>query len=94
MSSLKKAMMRCFVLADNRALSPPIIYPDQYARYKLAALLVGPAIAMHYVPAWIFARGATFIFGVVFWGHEWLNKGLRELVRLYPNWKELVDPRK
>lgn len=85
-------MVRCAL--TDRALSPPVVYPDQYARYKLAALLIVPALAIHFVPARVFGRGATLGFGVVFWGHEYLRKGVEELVRLVPNWKELIDPRK
>jgi hypothetical protein len=41
----------------------------------------------------MFGRGATFAFGACFWGHKWLEEGVRELIRRYPDWKEIVDPR-
>lgn len=75
-------------------MSPPPVYPDQFARFKLALLLVVPALALHYVPARFFGRTVTFAFDAAFWGHEWLERGARELIRLYPDWKQLVDPRK
>lgn len=82
------------MIADDRALSPPAVYPDPLARYKIAALLIGPALALHFVPARLFCRGITFGFGVVFWGHEYLHRALREFVRLVPDWRKYVDPRK
>ncbi|CAK9782310.1 hypothetical protein CC85DRAFT_254875 [Cutaneotrichosporon oleaginosum] len=82
-----------FIEIMQKALSPPPIYPDYYARFKIAGLLVVPALALHFVPARMFGRGATFIFGAVFWGHKWLERGARELIRRYPNWKMYVDPR-
>ncbi|BEI94984.1 uncharacterized protein CcaverHIS019_0705650 [Cutaneotrichosporon cavernicola] len=77
----------------QKALSPPPVYPDYYARFKIAALLVVAALALHYVPARMWGRGFTLAFGVVVWGHKWLEMGVRELLRRFPNWKELVDPR-
>lgn len=80
--------------ADSRALSPPEIYPDNYARFKLAAVLAVPAVALHYTPAQYVARGITFGFGAVFWGRKWIRIGIRKIIKWYPHWKQIIDPRK
>lgn len=78
----------------RRALSPPAVYPDYYARFKLASLLIGPAVALHYVPARVVCRSLTFAFGVGFWGHPWLVKAAKEFVRRVPDWRKYLDMRK
>lgn len=82
-----------FVEIMQKALSPLPVYPDSYARYKLAALLVAPALLLHFVPAQVIGRAVTFFFGVVFWGHEPLMNGMKRLMELVPNWMDYLDPR-
>lgn len=82
-----------FVEIMQKALSPVPVYPDSYARFKLAALLVAPALGLHYVPAQVIGRCITFLFGVVFWGHEPLMQAGERLLEMFPNWMEYLDPR-
>ncbi|WRT66094.1 uncharacterized protein IL334_003047 [Kwoniella shivajii] len=83
----------------TNALSPPVPYPDSYARFKIAgAFLVPVMFLLTFVPPWVFARSATFFFGVGFWGQPLftsplLMKALDKFVELVPNWQELLDIR-
>jgi len=47
-----------------------------------------------FVPPWIFARSATFFFGVALWGQPLLIRAAKEFQRRFPNWEELLDMRK
>ncbi|WVW83609.1 hypothetical protein I302_105630 [Kwoniella bestiolae CBS 10118] len=79
----------------TNALSPPAPYPDSYARFKIAgAFLVPIAFLFTFIPPWVFARSATFFFGVGFWGQPLLIRAAKEAVKyLPPNWQELIDIR-
>ncbi|KAI9639865.1 uncharacterized protein MKK02DRAFT_18941 [Dioszegia hungarica] len=79
----------------TNALSPPTCYPDRLARFKMAgAFLIPPALLFHFVPAWVFGRAATFLFGVGMFAQPVLIRVGKEVVaRLPPNWQELVDIR-
>lgn len=82
-----------FIEIMQKALSPVPVYPDSFARFKLAALLVAPALLLHYVPAQLIGRFVTLLFGVVFWGHEPMMKGAEQLMERFPNWMDYLDPR-
>jgi hypothetical protein len=59
------------------------------------AFLIPPALLFHFVPAWVFGRAATFLFGVGMFAQPVLIRVGKEVVaRLPPNWQELVDIRK
>jgi hypothetical protein len=76
-------------------MSPPSPYPDSYARFKIAgAFLIPPMFLFHFVPAWIFGRAATFIFGVAMWGQPLLIRAAVKFVEAVPDWQELLDLRK
>ncbi|GMK59490.1 hypothetical protein CspeluHIS016_0800960 [Cutaneotrichosporon spelunceum] len=77
----------------QKTFSPPPVYPDRHARFRLAALLIIPCLAVHYVPARAWGRGLTLLFGIVFWGRKWLVMGIHKLLIRFPNWKEILDPR-
>ncbi|WVQ82424.1 hypothetical protein IAT38_004552 [Cryptococcus sp. DSM 104549] len=78
----------------TNALSPPSAYPDSYARFKIAgAFLIPPALLLTYVPAWVFGRSATFLFGVGMWGQPLLIKAAKKFVELVPDWQDLLDMR-
>ncbi|WVF71771.1 hypothetical protein IAT40_006579 [Kwoniella sp. CBS 6097] len=78
----------------TNALSPPLPYPDSYARFKMAGAFVVPIMFLFtFVPPWIFARSATFFFGVGMWGQPLLIRGAEKFVELVPNWQELLDMR-
>ncbi|WWC89593.1 uncharacterized protein L201_004518 [Kwoniella dendrophila CBS 6074] len=79
----------------TNALSPPVPYPDSYARFKIAGAFLVPIMFLFtFVPPWIFARSATFFFGVGFWGQPLLIKGAKYAIQyLPPNWEELIDIR-
>nr|ODN82538.1 hypothetical protein L203_05347 [Cryptococcus depauperatus CBS 7841] len=76
------------------ALSPPSPYPDSFARFKIAtAFIVPPAFLLTFVPAWVFGRAATFMFGVGMWGQPLLIEGAHKFKELVPNWQEFLDIR-
>ncbi|OCF31032.1 hypothetical protein I316_07303 [Kwoniella heveanensis BCC8398] len=78
----------------TNALSPPLPYPDSYARFKIAGAFVVPIMFLFtFVPPWIFARSATFFFGVGMWGQPLLIRAAEKFVELVPNWQELLDMR-
>ncbi|WVQ99136.1 hypothetical protein IAU59_006268 [Kwoniella sp. CBS 9459] len=78
----------------TNALSPPAPYPDSYARFKMAGAFVVPIMfLLTFVPPWIFARSATFFFGVGMWGQPLLIQAGEKLIELVPNWQELLDMR-
>ncbi|CAD6577000.1 MAG: hypothetical protein TREMPRED_001836 [Tremellales sp. Tagirdzhanova-0007] len=78
----------------NNALSPPVPYPDRYARFKIAgAFLIPPMFLFTFVPPWVFARSATFFFGVGMWAQPVLIRGMKEFQKRFPNWEELLDMR-
>ncbi|KAK8864161.1 hypothetical protein IAR55_001407 [Kwoniella newhampshirensis] len=78
----------------TNALSPPAAYPDSYARFKIAGAFLVPAMFLFtFVPAWIFARSASFFFGVGMWGQPLLIKGAKKFVELVPDWQEKLDMR-
>lgn len=92
----RSSPVRLCRLHSFSALSPPTCYPDSYARFKIAgAFVIAPFFALHVVPAWMVARGATFAFGVGMWGQPLLIwAGKKGLEYLPENWPELVDIRK
>lgn len=76
-------------------MSPPIPYPDYYARFKLAAaFLVAPAVAIQFIPGWLWARIFGFALGAALWGRPLAIRGVREFVKLVPDWQQLLDMRK
>ncbi|KAK4686220.1 hypothetical protein P7C73_g3921, partial [Tremellales sp. Uapishka_1] len=78
----------------TNALSPPSPYPDRLARFKMAgAFIVPPMFLLTWVPPWVFARSATFLFGVAMWGQPLLIWAGKEFIRRVPNWEELLDIR-
>lgn len=81
--------------AANSALSPPVPYPDALARFKIAgAFLIPPMLLLHFVPAWMFGRAATFGFGFGFFGQPLIKKGIKKFIKAVPNWQEYLDLRK
>ncbi|KAL7421556.1 hypothetical protein Q5752_003325 [Cryptotrichosporon argae] len=78
----------------TNALSPPSAYPDRNARFKIAgAFLVPPMLLLHFTPAWLFGRIATFGIGVGLWGRPLIAAGIRKFVLLVPNWQDYLDLR-
>ncbi|EIW70937.1 hypothetical protein TREMEDRAFT_73606 [Tremella mesenterica DSM 1558] len=76
----------------TNALSPPAPYPDSYARFKIAgAFLVPPMFLLTYVPPWIFARSATFMFGVGMWGQPVLIWAAKKGMELIPDWDKFME---
>jgi hypothetical protein len=47
-----------------------------------------------YVPAWVFARSATFLFGAALWGQPLAIRAAKKFVELVPDWQEKLDMRK
>lgn len=77
------------------AFSPPRPYPKTHAREKLAGLVVVPLIvAFAVVPLDVWAQLGSFAFGVGLFGQPMLFGLARRLAHSYPNWPELVNPRK
>lgn len=59
------------------------------------AFLIPPALLFHFVPAWVFGRIATFMFGVGMFAQPVLIRAGKEAIaRLPENWPELIDIRK
>lgn len=83
---------------NGSALSPPSCYPDTFSRFKIAgAFIVAPLFLLTFMPAAVFARSATFFFGVGMWGQPVFKFAARKFVEYVPNWKdylELLDLRK
>ena len=74
------------------ALSPPSPYPDSYARFKIAgAFLVPPMFLFTFVPPWIFARSATFLFGFGMWGQPIMKWGYDKLMSLDLDWEKIME---
>lgn len=58
-------------------------------------MCVAPAAALHLVPARVWGRIATFMFGAVLWGHQFLYLFVVTVVfPRVPDLGELLDPRK
>ncbi len=77
------------------ALSPPPPYPRNYARFKIAFLILMPVMfATALVPAWIWLRGASLAFGFGFFGQPVIDRGLQLFVEKVPDWQVKLDIRK
>lgn len=77
------------------ALSPPAAYPDRLARYKMAgAFLLPPMFLFTFVPPWVFARSASFGFGVAMFAQPLIMRAGKKFVELVPDWEEKLDMRK
>jgi len=64
------------------------------ARYKLAgAILLPILLATAFVPSWIWARGASFTLGFLFFGQPVIDRGIKIFVEKVPNWREYLDMR-
>lgn len=75
-------------------MSPPPPYPETYARFKLAAVaFMVPVMALHFIPAWMFGRAASFGFGAALWGRPVISKIITFIPRIAPNLKIVLDPR-
>jgi hypothetical protein len=78
------------------ALKPPPPYPPSInmARYKIAGAIFLPILlATAFVPSWIWARGASFLLGFLFFGQPLMDRGLVLIQEKIPNWQELLDLR-
>ena len=85
------------IIGDHfSALKPPPPYPPMInmARYKLAgAILLPILLATAFVPSWIWARGASFTLGFLFFGQPVIDRGIKIFVQKVPNWQEYLDMR-
>ncbi|KAK4684455.1 hypothetical protein P7C73_g5722, partial [Tremellales sp. Uapishka_1] len=78
----------------TNALSPPAPYPDRFARFKMAGAFIVPVMFLFtFVPPWVFARSATFFFGVGMWAQPLIMRAGKEFIRRVPNWQEMMDIR-
>ncbi|GAA5988760.1 hypothetical protein JCM11641_006530 [Rhodosporidiobolus odoratus] len=80
------------VLANT--ITPPKPYPQYKAREKLAGMVLAPvALVFAIVPAQLWARVASFTFGLVFFGQPLLIRGFNLLNEKVPDWQERLDLR-
>ena len=49
---------------------------------------------LHFVPAWMFGRAATLLFGIGMWGQPLLIRAAIKFVELVPDWQDKLDMRK
>ncbi|KAK4166850.1 hypothetical protein QBC43DRAFT_312545 [Cladorrhinum sp. PSN259] len=75
------------------ALSPTPPFPTEVHRLRIIALVI-PLFAMSFVvSAYMFVKGATFIFGLVFFGDPVIAQGIDWLNRTIPQWKKILELR-
>lgn len=80
---------------SRSALSPPSVYPKNFAREKLAFLIFAPIILITaLVPAHYWAQGASFAFGIGFFAQPLLIRSAKKFVEVVPDWQERLDLRK
>ncbi|CED85520.1 Protein of unknown function DUF3292 [Phaffia rhodozyma] len=76
------------------ALSPLKVYPPNHARFKIAFLILFPALIITaVVPSRIFAHAGSFALGFGFFGQPLVKRGISTFVSLVPDWKEELDLR-
>lgn len=75
-------------------MSPPQPYPETYARFKFAvvAFLI-PFLVLHFIPARVFGRSASFGLGAALWGRPAAKRLVKLIPRTIPNLREVLDPR-
>jgi hypothetical protein len=83
-----------FVEILQNTMSPPAPYPETYARFKFSAVaFLVPVLALHFIPARMFGRAASFGLGFALWGRPLAIKAFRLIPRMMPNLSMLLDPR-
>ena len=64
------------------------------ARYKIAGAIFLPILlATAFVPSWIWARGASFTLGFLFFGQPILDRGIILFKEKVPDWRDKLDLR-
>ena len=77
----------------GNALSPTPPFPRDVYRLRLAALIVTLLAASVFISSYVFVKGATFGFGVGFFGDPLIWRGLDWLNTKFPNWQKLLELR-
>ncbi|KAI1810650.1 hypothetical protein GGS20DRAFT_164396 [Poronia punctata] len=75
------------------ALSPTPPFPPDIYRIRLAGLIAPLLLTSLFVTSYLFVKGATFTFGLLFFGDPVLTPAFHWLNMTYPNWQRALELR-
>lgn len=87
----RQVLTRPFFASLVSALNPPAYYPPNFARLKLAAVLLPLAIIFAITPPAVFAHAGSFALGAGFFGSKFILQGATWAMKRFPDWQAQLD---